>query len=238
MKASAQGHKLMMQRVFGENRIRPRAPSRRSQRRGTLHRLVSQLTSGGLWLQVSGPEVEQCVVVRGLRVVVLLDYGEDVEGNLAGERQGKLIKRRQVGQEMRRHDRVAEQKQRVIVRVVLVIVRRRVGAAGPRGTARGSLTLNPAPHRSFGVAAAPGGGACPSCVAVLRQRLRHDASDLPSEQQRSRWEQRLRHAARTVRGFEPGQAHSVTRQGQQQKPRSRSGGRRKPNDQAGPRESS
>ena len=119
---------------------------------------MSQLTGGGLWLHVSGPEVEQCVVVRGLRVV-LLDYGEDVEGNLAGERQGKLIKRPQVGQEMRRHERVAEQKQRVIVRVVLVIVRRGVGAAGPHGTARGSLTLNPAPHRSFGVA--------PHAAAVL-----------------------------------------------------------------------
>ena len=26
---------------------------------------------------------------------------------------------------------------------------------------------------------APGGGACPSCVAVLQRRLGHDASDLP-----------------------------------------------------------
>ena len=32
-----------------------------------------------------------------------------------------------------------------------------------------------------------GGDACPSCVAVLQRRLRHDASDLPSER-RSRWE--------------------------------------------------
>ena len=80
-------------------------------------------------------QVEQSVVIGGLREV-LLDYGEDVEGKPAGEREGELIKRRQVGQEMRRHDGVAEQKQRVIVRVVLVIIRGGVGTAGPHGTAR------------------------------------------------------------------------------------------------------
>ena len=47
---------------------------------------------------------------------------------------------------MRRHDRVAEHEQRVDVRVVLDIVGRGVGAAGPHGTARGSLTLNLAPQ--------------------------------------------------------------------------------------------
>ena len=51
--------------------------------------------------QILQPKVEQSVVVGGLRVV-LLDYGKDVEGKPAGERKGKLIKRRQVGQEMRR----------------------------------------------------------------------------------------------------------------------------------------
>ena len=84
---------------------------------------------------------------------------------------------------------------------------------------------------------APGGGACPSCVAVLQRRLRHDASDLPSEQ-RTRWDQRLQHAARAVRGCEPHQPCSVARQGRWHRPKSRSRGTRKPSDQAGPRESS
>ena len=87
--------------------------------------------------------------------VVLLDYGEDVEGELASERKGELIKRRHAGQEMRRHDGVAEKKQRVVVRLVLVVTRRDVGAASPHGTAHGSLTLNLAPHRAFGVAPHP-----------------------------------------------------------------------------------
>ena len=82
--------------------------------------------------------------------------------------------------------------------------------------------------------AAPSGGACPSCVVVLQRRLRHGASDLPSEQ-RTRWDQMLQHAARTVRGCEPHQPYSVTRPGRWQRPRSRSGGKRKPSDQAGRR---
>ena len=212
MKASAQGHKLRMQRVFGENRIRPRAPSRWSQRRGTLHRLVSQLTGGGLWLQVSGPEVEQCVVVRGLRVV-LLDYGEDVEGNLAGEAPGQAHQAPTSGT----GDAAPRPRGRTeATRHCPCCARHRQKTCRcSRPASDGARKLDPQSRATPIVwcGAAPGGGACPSCVAVLRPRLRHDASDLPSEQ-RSRWEQRLRHAARTVRGFEPGQAHSVTRQGQ------------------------
>ena len=143
--------------------------------------------------------------------VILLDYGEDVEGKPASERQGKLLKRRQMGQEMRRHDGVAAQKQRVIVHVVLVVVRRGVGAASPHGTARGSLTLNLAPHRSFAVASHPA-AVLVSGVAVLQRRLRHDASDLPSERQ-TRWGPKLHLAAQTVRSFGQRQPRSVTRQG-------------------------
>ena len=51
--------------------------------------------------------------------VILLDHGEGVEGKPTSERQGELIKRRQVEQEMRRHDGVTEQ---VVVRVVLIVV--------------------------------------------------------------------------------------------------------------------
>ena len=74
------------------------------------------------------------------------------------------------------------------------------------------------------------------CLSLLRcrlqRRLRRDACDLPSEQ-RTRWDQKLQRVARTVRGCEPHQPHSVTRQGRWQRPRSRSGSRRKPSDQAG-----
>ena len=89
--------------------------------------------------QILQPEVERDVVVGGLGVI-LLDYGENVEGKPASEREGELVKRRQRGQKHRRHDRVAKQEQRVIVRVVLVIVRRGVGAEAPHGTARESLS--------------------------------------------------------------------------------------------------
>ena len=81
-----------------------------------------------------------------------------------------------------------------------------------------------------------GGDACPSCVAVLQRRLRHDASDLPSEQ-RSRWEQKLRLVTHAEWGCEPRQPCSVTQQGRWQRPTSRSGGKRRPSDQAGPQES-
>ena len=60
--------------------------------------MVSQgLQGSGQFLQL---EVQQGAV-GGLRVV-LLDYGEDVEGEPAGECKGELVKRRQAG-----HDIVA-----------------------------------------------------------------------------------------------------------------------------------
>ena len=95
--------------------------------------------------QIHQPEVERCVIVGGLGAV-LLDYGEDVEGEPAGEREGELVKRRQRGQKHWRYDGVTNQ-ERVIVRVVLVIVRRGVGATNPHGTARESLTMNLAPQK-------------------------------------------------------------------------------------------
>ena len=150
---------------------------------------MSQRTSGGLRLRVSVSgqivqlEVEQSAVVGGLRVV-LLDYGEDFEGEPAGERKGELIKRGQAGQEMRRHEGVAKQKQRVVVRVVLVVKEVSVQ--------QGSLTL------SVWCGAAPVGGVDHSCVALLRRRLGHVASDQPSERQ-TRWDQKLHRAAQTVR---------------------------------------
>ena len=54
------------------------------------------------------------MVVGGLRVL-LLDYGEDVEGKPAGEREGELVKRPQAGQQHWRHDGVDEQWQRIAV---------------------------------------------------------------------------------------------------------------------------
>ena len=85
--------------------------------------------------------------------------------------------------------------------------------------------------------AAPDGGACPSCVAVHRRRLRHDPSDQTPEQQ-TWWDQKVQRAARTVRDCGPRQPHSVTRQGRSQSARSRSGGNSKRSDQAGLLESS
>ena len=92
---------------------------------------MSQLASRRL--RVSGKilQPKQSVVTGGLRVA-LVDNGEDVESKPAGEREGELVKRRQVGQEMRRHDGVAELQQRVSVHDVLVIVRGGVGTASPR----------------------------------------------------------------------------------------------------------
>ena len=88
LEGSARRFKLRMLRVFGGTRIRPLKPSRWSQRRSTLHWLVSQRTSRWLRLRVSGrilqPLVGRSVVVGGLRVV-LLDYGEDIEGEPAGQ---------------------------------------------------------------------------------------------------------------------------------------------------------
>ena len=108
-----------------------------------------------------------------------------------------------------------------------------VGAASPHCTGRGCLTPILRATSVVWWRAAPGGGACPSCVVVLQRRLRHDGSDWPSER-RTRWDQQLQHAARTVRGCEPPQPYSVTRQGRWQRPRSRSGGKSKPSDLAGP----
>ena len=78
--------------------------------------------------QILQPWVERSVVIEGLNVV-LLGFGEDVEGKPAGERRARQAPT--AGQQHRRHDGVAEQLQRIVVRVVLVIVRKGVGAASP-----------------------------------------------------------------------------------------------------------
>ena len=53
-------------------------------------------------------KVEHGEVLEGLSVV-LLDYGEDVQGELAVARKGELVERRQTGQQHWRHDAVAKQ---------------------------------------------------------------------------------------------------------------------------------
>ena len=121
-------------------------------------------------------------------------------------------------------------------RVVLVVVRKTCRCSSP--TWNGARKLDPPKSRATSIVwcgAAPSGGACPSCVAVHQWRLGHDDSDLPSEQQ-TRWDQMLQSEPRTVRSFGPRQPCSVTQQHRWQRPRNRSGGRRKPYDQAGARE--
>ena len=51
------------------------------------------------------------------------------------------------------------------------------------------------------------GGACPSCVASLRRRLKQ-ASDSPCERQ-TRWDQQLSREAQTVRSIGPRQPHAL-----------------------------
>ena len=115
----------------------------------------------------SQAKVEQGVVVGGIRVV-LLDYGEDVKGEPAGERKGELIKRRQAGQEMRRHDDVS----------VSVFC----SSSSEEVSVQQAQKLDPKSRATSSVwcAVAPNGGAYPSCVALLRRRLRRDASGWPS----------------------------------------------------------
>ena len=51
--------------------------------------------------------------------------------------------------------KASEQEQQGVARAVVVIIRRGVGAASPHCTGRGCLTLNLAPHRTFGGASHP-----------------------------------------------------------------------------------
>ena len=87
--------------VLSGRRVRPLKFSRWSPRRNTLHMLVTQCASRRQRLarlrQNPRAKVERSVVVGGLGVV-LLDYGEDAEGEPASESEGELVKRRQNGQ--------------------------------------------------------------------------------------------------------------------------------------------
>ena len=100
--------------------------------------------------QISQLKVERSVFLNSLRVV-LLDYGENVQGEPAREREEQLVERRQAGQQHWRHDCVAEQQQRIVVGVVLVVIRRGVITAGEHGEPSAVLKLNFAPHRTPGV---------------------------------------------------------------------------------------
>ena len=77
-------------------------------------------------------KVKRCVLLQSDRVI-LLDYGEDVEGEAAREREEQLVSCRQAGQQQWSNKRVTEQEQRGIIGVVLVTVRRGVITAGKHG---------------------------------------------------------------------------------------------------------
>ena len=94
--------------------------------------------------------VERCVRLKSVRVV-MLDYGENVQGDPPSERERQLVDCRQARQQHWRHKGVTEQKQRSVVGDVLVIIGRGVITAGEHGEPKEVLTLNFAPHRTFGV---------------------------------------------------------------------------------------
>ena len=91
-------------------------------------------------------KVERCVLLKSVRVV-LLENGECVQGEPAREREGQLVECRQARQQHWRHKGATEQEQRSVVGTVLVVI-----AAGEHGEPNEVLTLNYAPHRTFGVA--------------------------------------------------------------------------------------
>ena len=73
--------------------------------------------------QVLQPKVDRSVHLKSLRVVLLV-FGRNVQGEPASKREGELAKRRQAGQQHWRHDGVAEQQQRIVVGIVLIIIGR------------------------------------------------------------------------------------------------------------------
>ena len=160
----------------------------------------------GYGLQVSGQILDQGVVVGGLRVV-LLGYGEGVEGKPAGERKGELVKRRQAPAPRWRGQTVTAHRCPCCSR------HRQNRCRCSKPTLNGARELDTKSRATSSVwcGVAPDGGASPAGVALLRRRLRR-ASDKPSERQ-TRWDQQLQREARTVRSFGPRQPHSVTRRG-------------------------
>ena len=125
----------------------------RSQRRGALHRLVSQLAGRGLRLQNSD-QILQLQVGQG--VVILPGYGENVKGEPAGAARDR-DHQPPTGGTGNAAPRRRGQRSSVSFSAlfVLVLVRGGVGAASQHETAHCSLTLNLAPHRSFGVVPHP-----------------------------------------------------------------------------------
>ena len=183
-------------------RVRPRKPSRLSRQRS------------------AQPEVVHVHPCCGLKPERLSPDPPTQSGTKCSpqERQGSpaelwLVEHRQAGQQHWRHKSVTEQKQRIAVGVVLVVIGRGVITAGEHGEPN-------APHRTLGVGYAC--DACPVCVAVPQRRQRGDL-DQPAGR-RTHWDQQQRREVRTERRRWAHQPRSEARYGQRQRPESWSGG--------------
>ena len=131
--------------------------------------------AAGYGQQISGQilqsEVEQGGV--GGPRVVLLEYGEDVEGKLTGEREGELVKRRQTGPAPRSRG------QSVTAHRCPCCARhrqKRYRCSKPTSNGARGLDTKSRATSSVWCGVAPDGSACPACVALLRRRVRY-ASD-------------------------------------------------------------
>ena len=69
------------------------------------------------WVHPSVSKVERSVPLNSVRVV-LLDYGGNIHGEPASEREGQLFGSRQAGQQRWRHNGVTKHKQRISLSVL------------------------------------------------------------------------------------------------------------------------
>ena len=115
--------------------------------------------------------------------VVLLNDGEHVQGKPATQGDLELVQVREPGKQQRRDEGVRTQKQESVAGVVIVIVRRGVITAGPRGESRHMDRF--------------------ACLGVRRRRftrLRRLASAAPASLRRASWAADARGSAAAARG--------------------------------------
>ena len=83
----------------------------------------------------------------GFRVgPVLLRNGENVQGEPARQGHHELVHLNEVRKWSRRNEGVGKQEQQGVARVVLIVIGRGVGTAGPHGTGREGLRPVLTPH--------------------------------------------------------------------------------------------
>ena len=155
---------------------------------------------------------------------MMLDYGEDVEGKLAGEREGGARQAPTGGTTASaprwRGRTEAAHRCRCCARHRQKMCR----CSKPTLNGARELDTKSRPSSSVWCGVAPNGGACPSCVALLRWRT--PLAGLPSGRRSC--------SARLGRCGTSGHASRTPRldRARSKEPRSRSGGGRKTSDQA------